>query len=57
MQCAGPPGRPVPDAAATPSAYPNIFTAIQEQLGLKLESARAPVDHYVVERIEMPAEP
>ena len=39
----------------TPAALPDIFTAVQEQLGLKLESTRAPIDYYVVERIEMPS--
>jgi len=29
---------------------PSIFTAVQEQLGLKLESARAPVDVLVIEQ-------
>ena len=33
---------------------PNIFTALQEQLGLKLESARGPVSFILVERIERP---
>lgn len=33
-----------------------LFTAIQEQLGLKLESTRAQVDTIVIEAIERPSE-
>jgi uncharacterized protein (TIGR03435 family) len=35
---------------------PSIFTAVKEQLGLELESARGPVDVLVIERIERPTE-
>jgi uncharacterized protein (TIGR03435 family) len=37
-----------------PSGLPSIFTGLEEQLGLKLDSMRAPVDVLVVERIEHP---
>jgi len=44
----------VPTAAE--DSGPSIFTALQEQLGLKLESAKEPVDAIVVDHIEMPSE-
>lgn len=35
---------------------PSIFNAMQEQLGLKLEAQRAPVEFMIVERAEKPSE-
>jgi uncharacterized protein (TIGR03435 family) len=43
-------GEPAPDSG------PSIFTAVQEQLGLKLESSKAPVDLIVVDHVEKPTE-
>jgi len=35
---------------------PTIFTAIQEQLGLRLESQKGPVEMIVIERVQKPSE-
>jgi len=44
-----------PDGAASQnSGGPSIFTAIQEQLGLKLESGKGPVNTIAVQHIEQP---
>jgi uncharacterized protein (TIGR03435 family) len=45
----GPPPVAVSDA-------PALFTALQDDLGLKLDARRAPVDVLVVDRIERPSE-
>ena len=37
-------------------AKPGLFAAIQEQLGLKLEGARGPVDVLVIDHVERPSE-
>jgi len=52
------PGEPVspdPDAAASPPPDgPSIFVAVQEQLGLRLEPDRAPLDVLVIDSVERP---
>jgi uncharacterized protein (TIGR03435 family) len=41
--------------AASPDAYGNLFAAIQDQLGLKLKSAKGPVDVLVIDSVERPS--
>jgi uncharacterized protein (TIGR03435 family) len=47
------PGAPMVANPAADSG-PNLFTAFREQLGLKLESTRAPVDVLVIDHVEQP---
>jgi uncharacterized protein (TIGR03435 family) len=53
----GVPNAPPRGGAALPSVDPDgasLFTAVQEQLGLKLESDRAPVEVLVIDHVERP---
>jgi uncharacterized protein (TIGR03435 family) len=43
------------DAAVADSEFPTLFTAIQEQLGLKLESAKESVPVLVIEHMDLPS--
>ena len=52
-----PQGPPPPGAPPLPAVDPNgpsLFAALQEQLGLKLESTRAPLEVLVIDRVERP---
>jgi len=57
-QTFGPPGGPPPGVEVQPPdpTGPTIFTALQEQLGLRLESQKGPVDMIVIDRVEKPSE-
>ncbi|HWF06839.1 MAG TPA: TIGR03435 family protein [Bryobacteraceae bacterium] len=47
---------PPPGANPNDNPSPNIFTAVQEQLGLKLESQKAPGDTLVIDHAEKATE-
>jgi len=38
------------------SNAPSLFTALQEQLGLRLETTKAPLDGLAIDRAERPSE-
>jgi uncharacterized protein (TIGR03435 family) len=44
-----------PPAADDGKAPPNLYTAIQEQIGLKLEATKAPADVMVIDHVEKPS--
>jgi uncharacterized protein (TIGR03435 family) len=53
-------GAPPTNAAGGPAAsepgIPSVLTALQEQLGLKLESAKAQLEVLVIDSIQKPSE-
>jgi len=49
-------GGPSPAPAAdNPDAPPDLFAAFQQQLGLKIETTKAPVDVLVIDKVEKPS--
>jgi uncharacterized protein (TIGR03435 family) len=46
----------VPDSAFLDSSGPTIFEAMRDQLGLRLDVRRAPVDILVIDHVERPSE-
>lgn len=51
-------GMGVPEGFGAPPADwhgPSLFTALEEQLGLKLESQKGPVEMFAIERVERPS--
>jgi uncharacterized protein (TIGR03435 family) len=49
-------GGPADTAPPGDASGPSIFTALQEQLGLKLESRKGPVDTIAIDHVERPSE-
>jgi uncharacterized protein (TIGR03435 family) len=45
-----------PTDSSSDNQAPHLFTAIQEQLGLKLEPSKGPVDTLVIDHVEMPGD-
>jgi uncharacterized protein (TIGR03435 family) len=39
-----------------PSTLPSVFAALEEQLGLKLDSHKGPIEIYVIDHVERPSE-
>jgi uncharacterized protein (TIGR03435 family) len=49
-------GAKIPPPTDSANAPPNLYTAIQEQIGLKLEATKAPADVMVIDHVEKPSE-
>ena len=56
LQWAADPGAPGAPPSGGPGDGASLFAAIQEQLGLKLEARRAPVEVLVIDSAERPTE-
>jgi uncharacterized protein (TIGR03435 family) len=49
-------GARIPAQGDTPTTVPGLFTAIQDQIGLKLDAVKAPADVLIVDHVERPSE-
>ena len=49
-------GAKIPPPTNKAAAPPDLFTAFQEQLGLKLESTKAPAEVFVIDRVAKPTD-
>ena len=52
---AGGPGDPGGPRLTTDPSRPTMFAALQEQLGLKLESSKGPVEVLVIDHVQRPS--
>jgi uncharacterized protein (TIGR03435 family) len=56
----GPPGMVRPPVVVNPDdsvrAFPSIFTALQQQLGLRLEPVKTPREVLIIDKVERPSE-
>ena len=48
-------GAKIPPPTDAADAPPNLYTAMQEQIGLKLDATRAPADVIIVDHVEKPS--
>jgi uncharacterized protein (TIGR03435 family) len=48
-------GARIPPSTDDPNAPPSLYTAMQEQLGLKLEPAKASTETLVIDHVEKPS--
>jgi len=49
-------GQRGPDLVPSPNSLPTVFTALQDQLGLKLESSTTAREVLVIDRLDRPTE-
>ena len=49
-------GAKIPPPTDSANAPPNLYTAIQEQIGLKLDATKAPAEVLVIDHVEKPSE-
>jgi bla regulator protein BlaR1 len=51
------PGPPAPDGQPVDASLgPSLFAALQQQLGLRLEATKGPVDILIIDRVDKPSE-
>jgi uncharacterized protein (TIGR03435 family) len=48
-------GAKIPPPTDNAAAPPNLYTAIQEQIGLKLDATQAPAEVFIVDHVEKPS--